>query len=92
MFLVSSCPSVEIQCNSFENLARRRVELIENHSVPRFPYVPEQQEKEVHAECIRQSDSNANVVRISPTLVVGGELNQLKNGGSLSPLGLAFGV
>ena len=28
----------------------------------------------------------------SPTLVVGGELNQYKSGGSLSPLGLAFGV
>ena len=32
------------------------------------------------------------IVRISPTLVVGGELNQLKSGGSHSPLGLAFGV
>ena len=32
------------------------------------------------------------IIRISPTLVVGGELNQLKNGGSHSPLGLAFGV
>ena len=31
-------------------------------------------------------------VGISPTLVVGGELNQLKSGGSHSPLGLAFGV
>ena len=32
------------------------------------------------------------IVGISPTLVVGGELNQHKSGGSLSPLGLAFGV
>ena len=32
------------------------------------------------------------IVGISPTLVVGGELNQLKKGGSHSPLGLAFGV
>ena len=32
------------------------------------------------------------IVGISPTLVVGGELNQLKSGGSHSPLGLAFGV
>ena len=32
------------------------------------------------------------IVGISPTLVVGGELNQLKNGGSHSPLGLSFGV
>ena len=31
-------------------------------------------------------------VGISPTLVVGGELNQHKSGGSLSPLGLALGV
>jgi len=32
------------------------------------------------------------IVGISPTLVVGGELNQNKSGRSLSPLGLAFGV
>ena len=32
------------------------------------------------------------IVGISPTLVVEGELNQHKSGGSLSPLGLAFGV
>ena len=32
------------------------------------------------------------IVGISPTLVVGGELNQHKSGGSLSSLGLAFGV
>ena len=32
------------------------------------------------------------IVGISPTLVVGGELNQHKSGGSLSPLGLVFGV
>ena len=32
------------------------------------------------------------IVGISPTLVVGGELNQHKSVGSLSPLGLAFGV
>ena len=32
------------------------------------------------------------IVGISPTLVVGGELNQHKSGGNLSPLGLAFGV
>jgi len=32
------------------------------------------------------------IVGISPTFVVGGELNQHKSGGSLSPLGLAFGV
>jgi len=32
------------------------------------------------------------IVRISLTLVVGGELNQLKSGGSHSSLELAFGV
>ena len=32
------------------------------------------------------------IVGISHTLVVGGELNQHKSGGSLSPLGLTFGV
>ena len=32
------------------------------------------------------------IVRINPILIVGGELNQHKSGGSLSPLGLAFGV
>ena len=32
------------------------------------------------------------IVGISPTLVVGGELNQYKSEESLSPLGLAFGV
>ena len=32
------------------------------------------------------------IIGISPTLVVGGELNQHKSGGCLSPLGLAFGV
>ena len=32
------------------------------------------------------------IVGINPTLIVGGELNQHKSGGSLSPLGLAFGV
>ena len=32
------------------------------------------------------------IVGISPTLVVGGELNQHKSGGSLSPLGIAFRV
>jgi len=31
-------------------------------------------------------------VGISPTLVVGGELNQRKSGENLLPLGLAFGV
>ena len=31
------------------------------------------------------------IVEISPTLVVGGELNQYKIEESLSPLGLAFG-
>ena len=36
--------------------------------------------------------SKAIPVGISPTLVVGGELNQLKSGGSHSPLVLAFGV
>ena len=36
--------------------------------------------------------SRVKDVGISPTLVVGGELNQHKSGGSLSPLGLAFGV
>ena len=32
------------------------------------------------------------IVGISPTLIVGGELNQHKSRGSLSPLGLAFEV
>ena len=32
------------------------------------------------------------IVGISPTLIVGGELNQHKSGVSLSPLGLAFEV
>ena len=32
------------------------------------------------------------IVGISPTLIVGGELNQHKSGGSLSPLGLVFRV
>ena len=32
------------------------------------------------------------IVEISPTLVVGGELNQYKSEESLSPLGLVFGV
>ena len=32
------------------------------------------------------------IVGISHTLVVGGELNQYKSEESLSPLGLAFGV
>jgi len=31
------------------------------------------------------------IVGISPTLIVGGELNQYKSEESLSPLGLAFG-
>ena len=34
----------------------------------------------------------SNPVGISHTVVMGGELNQLKSGGSHSPLGLAFGV
>ena len=36
--------------------------------------------------------SKAIPVGIRTTLVVGGELNQLKSGGSHSPLGLVFGV
>ena len=37
-------------------------------------------------------DELAVHVGISPTLIVGGELNQHKNRRNLSPLGLAFGV
>ena len=43
----------------------------------------------VNSKCLAES---IPIVGISLTLVVGGELNQHKSGGSLSPHGLAFGV
>ena len=37
-------------------------------------------------------DSDNKAFGISPTLIMGGELNQHKSGESLSTLGLAFGM
>ena len=52
---------IKVHSNPVENLARRQVNLIEDHSIPSFPHVPEQQEKEVHADRIGQGYSNTNV-------------------------------
>ena len=49
------------------------VSLIEDHSIPSFPHVPEQMGKKVHADRIGQGYSNTNVPRMLDKVTMHGD-------------------